>query len=91
MDFRDGYTGRTYFYYQVRDLKLSLTYLYQFFPLCWGQPLSLVQVDLGLVEPGADVSQVLIKNFHFILMTLYTCNKNQRLGVHIRRYQKELL
>ncbi len=61
-----------------------LPYLHHLFPLCRGEPLSLVQVDLGLVEPGADVSQVLIKDFHFILVTLHTCNQKPMLSVSIR-------
>lgn len=65
--------------------RLPLPYLHHLFPLCRGEPLSLIQVDLGLVEPGADVSQVLIKDFHFILVTLHTCNQTQRLSVSIRK------
>lgn len=49
-----------------------LPYLYHLLPLCRGEPLGLVQVDLGLVEPGAYVSQVLVENFHFILVTLHS-------------------
>lgn len=60
------------------------TYLDHLFPLCRGEPLSLVQVDLGLVEPGADVSQVLIEYFHFILVTLQTYNEKTELCVSIR-------
>ncbi|TNN68479.1 hypothetical protein EYF80_021264 [Liparis tanakae] len=44
-----------------------LPHLHHLLPLCRGEPLRLVQVDLGLVEPGADVSQVLIKDFHLVL------------------------
>lgn len=65
--------------------QLPLPYLYHLLPLRQGKPLSLVQVDLGLVEPGADVSQVLIKNFHLILVTLHAYNEKQRLSVPIRR------
>lgn len=58
----------------------ELSHLHHLLPLGWCEPLSLVQVDLGLVQPGADVSQVLIKNFHLILVTLNKYRrKNKRL------------
>jgi len=52
-----------------------LPHLHHLLPLLRGEPLRLVQVDLGLVEPGADVSQVLVKDFHFILVTLLSYNR----------------
>lgn len=59
------------------------SYFYYFFPLCRRKPLCFVQMDLGLVEPGADVSQVLIKYFYFILVALDTSTR-KRLSVPIR-------
>lgn len=47
-------------------------YLQHFFSVSWRNPLGLIQVDLGLVEPGADMSQVLIEDLHLILVTLHT-------------------
>lgn len=64
---------------------MPFPYLYYLFPFCRRKPLSLVQVDLSLIKPCANVSQVLIKNFHFILVALHTYNEKQRLSVPIRR------
>lgn len=42
--------------------------------------LCLVKVDLGLVEPGADVSHVLVKNLHLVLVTLQRNPEAQQHG-----------
>ena len=45
-------------------------YLDHSLSVCGGQSLGLVQVDLRLVQPGADVGQVLVKDLHLILVAL---------------------
>ena len=57
---------------------LICKYLEQPLSVWAGQLLTLIQGDLGLVQPGADVGQVLIKGLHLILVALERSDGERR-------------
>lgn len=72
-------------------VSLFFAHLHHLLFLCGGQPLGLIQVDLGLVEPGADVSQVLVKDFHLVLVALRRNAKQSKGSFVSFRKSKKLI